>query len=166
MKQSTVWAAILWAKRAALVWAGASVMLACSSSSSASGEEALSPKDLIYNPASAEGSASEAGPKLVWVDSTYAFGKVTSGDTVRHRFRFVNQGQKPLLVQSVVAGCACTASAYTESPIAPGDSGFVEATIHTENLIGEVSKTLDVVTNAVPGHRRLVLNGTVEGIPY
>lgn len=40
-------------------------------------------------------------------------------------FRFKNIDSQPILLQTVRTSCGCTAATWTETPIAPGDSGEI-----------------------------------------
>ena len=54
------------------------------------------------------------------------FGEINYGEEVGARFGFENRGEMPLVIERVSTGCGCTVAEYTEKPIAPGESGFVE----------------------------------------
>jgi hypothetical protein len=54
------------------------------------------------------------------------FGTIAPGEEVGARFGFKNTGDKPLLIERVGTGCGCTVAQYSEKPVQPGNSGFVE----------------------------------------
>ncbi len=82
-----------------------------------------------------------------WLDSLKDFGSVKAGEKVDIRFRFRNTGDKPLIVQSVHAGCGCTVPEYTQEPVMPGKEGFIKAVFNSANQPPTVHKTISVVMN-------------------
>ncbi len=54
------------------------------------------------------------------------FGQIELGDEVGARFGFENKGEAPLFIKRVVSGCGCTVAQYSQEPVLPGESGFVE----------------------------------------
>jgi hypothetical protein len=54
------------------------------------------------------------------------FGDIAPGDEVGARFGFKNTGDGLLLIERVITGCGCTVAQYSEKPLKPGESGFVE----------------------------------------
>jgi hypothetical protein len=85
-----------------------------------------------------------------WLDSLKDIGTVKRGDNVDITFRFKNTGDKPLLVQNVMAGCGCTVPERTEEPVLPGKEGFIRARFNSTNQHGTVNKTIEVVMNTKP----------------
>jgi len=50
----------------------------------------------------------------------YSFGKIVQGKPVTTAFIFTNTGDKPLIIESAVAGCGCTTPDYPKSPVMKG----------------------------------------------
>lgn len=100
-----------------------------------------------------------AQPKIKFDSTTHQFGTIKEEDgKVTGKFKFVNQGDSTLYIVSVRPGCGCTAANYTKTGIAPGDSGFVEATYNPAGRPGNFHKSIRVKTN-VPEHRASTSNG-------
>lgn len=93
-------------------------------------------------------------------EKTHNFGEVAMGDSVVHRYTFKNTGTKPLILETVKPGCGCTATNYTHTPIAPGESGFVETTMAAKTL-GIFKKSVTVTTNTDPRNHQLEFSGEV-----
>src|SRR5688500_6358953 len=55
-----------------------------------------------------------------WLDSLVDIGTIKRGEQKSITFRFKNTGDKPLIVQNVLAGCGCTVPERTEEPVMPG----------------------------------------------
>lgn len=95
-----------------------------------------------------------------WEASTHNFGEVEQGTPVSYTFSFTNTGNKALTIDKVKVGCGCTATAYSEEAIAPGESGFVTATYNAVKT-GHFTKTVTVFTNEATQQKQLVLKGEV-----
>ena len=87
---------------------------------------------------------------VLWLDSLKDIGTITRGEQVNITFRFKNTGDKPLIVQNVLAGCGCTVPERTEEPVMPGKEGFVKAQFNSTNQHGTVNKTIEVLMNTKP----------------
>ena len=108
------------------------------------------------------GFAQTKGPKISFEETQYAFGKIKEQDgKVTHRFEFVNTGGSPLIIHNVTATCGCTASDWTRQPVAPGESGYVDATYNPAGRPGAFRKYVTVISNSNPGSIRLSFSGEV-----
>lgn len=96
-------------------------------------------------------------------EAEYDFGTVKEGTDVSHEYRFKNTGDKPLVVTAAMASCGCTVPEKPEHPIAPGETGSIKATFHSQGRVGPASKTITVVSNTEPSFPLLKLTGTVKG---
>jgi hypothetical protein len=65
--------------------------------------------------------------QISMAERTFDFGTISKKDTVVHRFSFVNTGRQDLIIAGAESGCGCTTSSWSQAPVAPGDSGYVEA---------------------------------------
>jgi hypothetical protein len=54
------------------------------------------------------------------------FGMLGYGEEVGARFGYKNNGEGLLMIERVVTGCGCTVAEYSEKPLKPGETGFVE----------------------------------------
>lgn len=95
------------------------------------------------------------------IDSSYNFGKVTDGEKVVFSYRFINSGDKPLIVSAASASCGCTVPERPEQPIAPGETGYIKVVFDSKGRVGPVHKEVNVASNAVPSFPTLVLSGEV-----
>ena len=97
------------------------------------------------------------------LDTAFDFGSVKEGETVTREYRFVNTGNKPLIIQTARASCGCTVVDRPEKPIMPGDTASVKATFDSKGRAGEtVHKQVFVYSNADPEFAAFVLRGKVE----
>lgn len=99
-----------------------------------------------------------------WLDSVVNFGIISMGEKIEVKFRFKNTGSQPLMIQSVKAGCGCTAPDYTKEAIPPGGEGEVTGAFDSNKVTeGEVRKTISVVMNTKPyPDHILVFSGTIR----
>ncbi len=104
-------------------------------------------------------------PRASVGDYVYDFGQVPEGPEVVHRFAIENSGDAPLRVLSTEVTCSCTTLDY-DAEIAPGATGYIEATLATKGDGGRsVGIGIDVYTNDPDQSRfRLVLKGKVEHV--
>ena len=72
-------------------------------------------------------SAQSRGPRMSFDHSSYDFGDVQrrGGDLVKE-FRFVNDGDKPLVIKKITKSCSCMTVTYSRKPVMPGDSAVIK----------------------------------------
>ena len=87
------------------------------------------------------------GPRMHVDKPVFDFGQVEQGDKVTHDFRFTNQGNRDLRVQSVKTSCGCTAAVIAAETIPPGTEGTIQATFDTKRFAGQKAKDIRVHTN-------------------
>jgi hypothetical protein len=100
--------------------------------------------------------------KIDFTETSYDFGTVKEGDTVRHVFKVKNSGKEPLLIYKVVGSCDCTGAGYVSEPIPPGTETNITAYFKTIGRKGSQTRTLRVTSNTDPPENVLTLTGTVE----
>lgn len=98
-----------------------------------------------------------------WNETMHVFPSgVPSGPPATFRFVFRNLSDKAVTIDGVNAACSCTATEFTRTPVAPGDTGWVEAAYKTENTFGYFRKYVDVYFEGSPNKHRLYLRGSVD----
>ena len=101
-----------------------------------------------------------------WLETTHNFGAFSENDgKVTCTFRFVNDGQTPLIIQSARATCGCTTPDYSKAPIAPGDTGMVKVSYNPTGRPGRFDKKIYVDLNTEPSRCALTIMGSVIGTP-
>ncbi len=89
-----------------------------------------------------------AQPKIEFEKKTHEFGDIhEEGGKVTARFTFKNVGNQDLLLTNVKPGCGCTAANYTREAIAPGATGYIDATYDPWARPGPFNKNIKVSTN-------------------
>jgi hypothetical protein len=85
---------------------------------------------------------------ITWLDSTNRdYGSIPEGKKLDVTYRFVNSGNKPLIIARVQPSCGCTVAEQPEAPILPGKEGVIKATFNSEGRVGINHKKLYVMAN-------------------
>src|SRR5216117_834423 len=108
---------------------------------------------------SAAGAPETSGPKIEFATPIFDFGKVSSGELVRHDFVFTNTGGAILEITDVRPGCGCTTAGTWDHQVNPGKTGVIPLQFNSANFDGKVTKSATVTCN-VPGNSNLVLQIT------
>jgi len=99
---------------------------------------------------------------ILFQNQLHDFGVVKRGDEVGAVFGFVNDGEHPVLIQKVKAGCGCTAVDYTKSIVLPSEKGFVEVIFDSRGQQGFQQKSVRVFANIPEGSILLTIKAVVE----
>jgi hypothetical protein len=86
--------------------------------------------------------------KITWLDSTIRdFGSIPEGQKLEVAYRFLNSGNKPLIIARVQPSCGCTVAEQPNEPIMPGKEGVIKASFNSEGRIGINHKKIYVIAN-------------------
>ena len=115
------------------------------------------------SPAAAPGEKKEsAAPKIQFAEMVYDFGKVTSGELVKHTFVFTNIGTATLEIKDVRPGCGCTTAGTWDKVVEPGKTGSIPLQFNSANFGGTVMKQATVTCNDLSQSNVLLqIKGTV-----
>lgn len=103
-----------------------------------------------------------AQPKIEFEKKTHEFGDIhEEAGKVTARFTFKNVGDSALVLTRVKPGCGCTAANYTKEPIAPGQTGFIDATYDPWGRPGQFNKNIKVSTNEAENPYIIFIKGNV-----
>jgi hypothetical protein len=102
--------------------------------------------------------------KVTWLDSTVKdFGTIPEGQKLEVNYRFMNSGNKPLIIARVQPSCGCTIADQPDQPILPGKEGVIKAAFNSEGRIGINHKKLYVYANTIGSQsNELQFSVTVE----
>jgi len=92
-------------------------------------------------------SISAIGPKIDFETPVYEFGKVKSGEMVKHIFNFTNSGDDVLILTNVQPSCGCTTAGDWTRKVEPGKTGTIPIQFNSANYSGQVMKTVTVTSN-------------------
>lgn len=91
----------------------------------------------------------------------YDFGTIDEGKVIEHEFKFVNEGEAPLVISNITASCGCTSPNWTKTPVKPGEEGFVKVVFNSTAKTGTQAPTVTIQANTNPNVTRLRLKGNV-----
>jgi len=78
-----------------------------------------------------------------------------------HEFVVKNTGSSPLVISRVLTSCGCAQPEWSQTPIEPGQEGFVIVTYDMVNRPGPFSKKITVFTNERTMRHILTIKGDV-----
>ena len=84
------------------------------------------------------------GPRITFTAPIYDFGRVKSGEIVKHTYTFTNTGSELLEVTNVQPSCGCTTAGEWTRRIEPGQTGTIAVQFNSAGFGGEVLKTVTV----------------------
>lgn len=106
--------------------------------------------------------AQQAKPVL-FREEVFDFGSVKEdGGPVVHEFVFTNASNRSVKILTVQASCGCTTPAWSKEPVAPGKTGFIQASYNPKGRPGYFNKTLTVTTDFEPTPIVLQIKGNVS----
>jgi hypothetical protein len=102
------------------------------------------------------------GPRVTFDQTSFDFGKVESGELIKHTFFFTNTGNQILEVREVRPSCGCTTAGEWDKQVEPGKYGKIPIQYNSAAYGGIVHKSVMVVCND-PANSNAVLQitGTV-----
>jgi hypothetical protein len=110
------------------------------------------------DPAAATGPA----PKITFATTNHDFGKINSGEPVRHEFIFTNTGSATLEITEVKPSCGCTTAGTWDKKVEPGKTGMIPLQFNPTGFGGAIAKSATITCND-PSQKivTLKLSGTV-----
>jgi hypothetical protein len=88
-----------------------------------------------------------SGARVAFATPVHDFGKIQSGQVVRHDFVFTNIGTATLLVRDVRPGCGCTTAGTWDKQVEPGETGKIPIQFNAGSFSGQVGKSITVTCN-------------------
>lgn len=99
----------------------------------------------------------QPAPSLVFEEAQHDFGKMGENQTVKHTFKFKNEGDATLVIGDIKTTCGCTGTLLSQREIPPGGEGFVEVSYHSGTIGGQRRKSVFVKSND-PQHASVKLD--------
>lgn len=91
--------------------------------------------------------ATGAKPTIQFEELIHDFGKVKSGEPLRHDFVFTNTGTATLEVTDVRPGCGCTTAGQWDRKVEPGKTGKIPIQFNPNSPSGTIAKSIAVTCN-------------------
>lgn len=102
------------------------------------------------------------GAGMVFENETIDYGTIPANSDGKREFVFVNNGNKPLIIESTQGSCGCTVPSKPEKPILPGEKGVIGVKYDTSRAGQPFTKTVTVKSNAVGQETKvLTIKGTI-----
>lgn len=95
----------------------------------------------------ATASETEGAPRLVFDNKEHDFGEIKQQQTVKHIFKFRNEGDALLVIEKVKPTCGCTGTLLSAEEIPPGEEGKIEVTFKSGLSSGKKKKMIYVYSN-------------------
>lgn len=95
---------------------------------------------------------------------THNFGQIQWKKPVTVEYIITNSGNKPLVLTNITTSCACAVADWTQSPILPGEKGFVKVTFDAKAL-GYFHKSVGIYSNSPNNLVYLYFTGQVVRNP-
>jgi hypothetical protein len=111
-----------------------------------------------------DGKLSHARTKTVitFDKMVHDFGAMKEGEEREYSFRFTNNGNEPLYIESAKGSCGCTVPMWPKEPIAPGSSGEIKVKFNSKNKKGNNQKKVTLLSNTDPVTTVLTITAQVE----
>lgn len=96
-------------------------------------------------------------------EEIFDFGAIAEeGGPVLHEFLFTNNSGRAVKVLTVQASCGCTTPSWSKDAIAPGKTGFIQASYNPKGRPGYFNKSLTVTTDLDATPVILQIKGQVQ----
>ena len=106
---------------------------------------------------------SQLAKSVQFREESFDFGTIEEeGGPVLHEFLFTNNSGRPLRIVNVQASCGCTTPDWTREAIAPGKTGFIQASYNPKGRPGYFNKSLTVTTDIDTNPVILQIKGQVS----
>ncbi len=99
---------------------------------------------------------------LKFQETQFNFGMVKNGDTVRHVYKFKNEGTVPLTIKDAKVACDCTVPTWSKEPIPPGAEGEIKVEFRSKDKVGTARKEIKIYANTEPEIQSIFLMGEVN----
>lgn len=98
---------------------------------------------------------------MTWLDATtHDFGEIQKDKPSKFQFRFINVSDTPITIDNVRTSCGCTAPNWTEIPIEPNDTSFIEIKYDAKKT-GYFKKKISVYFSGQKKAEKLYIEGEV-----
>lgn len=103
-------------------------------------------------------------PKMVFERTAHDFGDIErkGGDLIA-MFRFVNEGDAPLVIKKIHKSCSCTTVNYSRRPVLPGESGEIKVKYEPHKIEpGKFHKVIQIYTNDSSKSKLITIQGNSQ----
>lgn len=101
---------------------------------------------------------------MTFAEMKHDFGTINQNTENEHVFKFTNEGDKPLIIETANGSCGCTVPEFPKEPIAPGASSEIRVMYKPGKQKGLQNKTVTVIANTNPRETRLNISANVQEV--
>ncbi len=95
----------------------------------------------------AGGEENKGMSHIVFEETEHDFGVVGQQQTVKHTFKFKNEGDATLVIENIKTTCGCTGTLLSKKEIPPGEEGDIEVSFSSGFSGGKKKKSIFVYSN-------------------
>lgn len=109
-----------------------------------------------------DGEKTSEVPEISFEEQVYDFGRIFTGESVKHEFKFKNIGKSELIIKDVKSSCGCTAALVSKNILQKEESGEVAVKFNAGQYVGKVTKSVVVNSNDPVNQKyKLTITGEV-----
>jgi hypothetical protein len=91
-------------------------------------------------------------------------GNINEGEQIIVRFDYSNNGDAPLVIQNIEAGCGCTVPSWSRVPLKPGNHESIKVIFNSNGKKGMQNIRISVTSNSSNSPFELRIKGNVNSI--
>lgn len=112
-------------------------------------------------PMQAKGKKTNDGAHLQFEQTEYDFGEIDrKGENRVCVFKFVNDGNEPLVIFSAMTSCSCLKAEFSRKPVAVGESGEIRLHLESKKVEkGLFRRVVQIRSTSTGGTEILTLKG-------
>ncbi len=102
-----------------------------------------------------------SGPHMAFDRTSHDFGDVArhGGDLIKE-FRFVNDGDEPLVIKKITKACSCLTVYFSRKPVLPGETSVIKIKYEPHKIEeGIFHRVIQIYSNSPEGVRLLTIQG-------
>lgn len=86
---------------------------------------------------------------VVTLDGTWDFGRIHSGEKVKHEFILKNQSAKIMHIKDITTSCGCTVSSVKKKILLPAEETSIVVQFDSKGYSGRVEQHIYVATDSL-----------------
>lgn len=102
-----------------------------------------------------------SGQKIVFETTKQNFGYIQKGEIDTMIYKFVNEGDSPLIISNTKVECSCTKVEFPKLPIFPSQGGEVKVIFDSKGAIGYQDRVVTIISNSKKGEAKIHFKGEV-----
>ncbi|MBF25998.1 MAG: hypothetical protein CMP49_05760 [Flavobacteriales bacterium] len=145
------------------------LLFSCQNATNKINETATNDKNTVEttteNPINAQIIDNSGGASFKFTNTggtVWDFGTIQQGESPKFTFKFINNGNEPMIISNAKGSCGCTVPQWPKEPIAPGAEGEISVQFNSKGKKGSQNKTVTLTANTTPPTTKLRVTGQIE----